>query len=104
MKFLKDGSELDAAIDIQAPELDGSDWICRYEIHWPDGVQSNFAKGFDSVQALHLSTQRICLDLYMSKYHAAGTLYWDKPGSGYGLPITPNGRSFLVGDDKIFEG
>jgi len=104
LKFQNRESEIDVQIDIHMPKLDESDWICHYEIHWPDGKQANFAKGFDSVQALHLGMQRICLDLYMSKYHTTGNLYWDKPGSGYGFPITPNGRSFLVGDDKIFEG
>ncbi|WP_157085371.1 DUF6968 family protein [Methylobacterium sp. Leaf99] len=104
LKFQNKGSELDVKIDIHMPEPNESDWICRYDIQWPDSTQSNFAKGSDSIQALHLGLQRICLDLYMSEYHATGNLFWSAPGGGYGFPITRNGRSFLIGDDKTFEG
>lgn len=91
-------------VRIFRPETDGVDWTCRYEIDWPDGRRVSAAAGFDSVQALHLALQKIGIDLYMSRYHATGSLSWGPPGSGYGFPVPKNGRGLLVGNDKRFEG
>jgi hypothetical protein len=58
--------------------------------------------GVDAFQALHLTLERIGLDLYTSPYHAAGELVWEKPGDGYGFPVPPNVRHLLVGADRQF--
>lgn len=91
-------------VRIFQPETDGIDWTCRYEIDWPSEQRVSEAAGFDSIQSLHLALQKIGIDLYMSDYHATGNLYWESPGNGYGFPVPKNGRDFLVGDDKRFEG
>ena len=78
--------------------------MCRYEIDWPEVTRKSFAAGLDSVQALHLALQKIGIDIYMSKHHESGALIWINPDDGYGFPVPKNGRDFLIGSDKTFEG
>ncbi len=92
------------AIRVFRPETDGTDRTCRYEIDWPEGLRASAVCGLDSVQALHLALQKLGADLYGSRYHAAGRLSWGPLGSGYGFPVPKNGRDFLIGDDKRYEG
>jgi hypothetical protein len=91
-------------ISISAPEISDGMWICRYTIGWPDAARDSFGAGVDSVQAIHLTLQKIGIELYGSAYHKAGILVFEKPGDGYGFPIPKNGRYLLVGADKTFEG
>ena len=56
------------------------------------------------MQALNLTLQKIGTELYMNPYHAAGELVWKGPGEGYGFPVPKNGRDFLIGFDKEFDG
>ena len=87
-----------------APTKEEADWICRYEIDWPYAQRASFAAGLDSMQAVYLAQQKIGIDIYMSHYHAEGSIYWQTPKSGYGFPVPRNGRVFLVGEDKMFDG
>ncbi|MFD0935485.1 DUF6968 family protein [Methylobacterium trifolii] len=98
------GADSEIQIRIMNPEFNQDQWICRYEIQWPNAQRSSFAAGVDSVQALHLALQKIGLDLYMSDGHASGNLVWMEAGKGYGFPVPKNGRDFLIGFDKEFEG
>jgi hypothetical protein len=98
------GGNLPVKITMFAPERDESSWLCKYTIDWPSGVRSGFAAGFDAVQALHLTLQKIGIDLYMSEYHASGRLSWGEKGAGYGFPVPGNARDVLIGDDLNFEG
>ncbi|WP_375463193.1 DUF6968 family protein [uncultured Methylobacterium sp.] len=63
-------------VHLHAPELDDGAWICRYEIEWPEGTRSSYGAGFDAVQAIHLTLQKIGLELYKSEPHAKGRLAW----------------------------
>src|SRR5689334_24897500 len=83
-----------------APEETGSDWTCRYEIDWPDGTRKGAAVGWDAVQSLLFALQMIGSELYASEYHEAGTLAWDKPGDGYGFPVSWNVQDIHVGNDR----
>ncbi|MGU3542782.1 DUF6968 family protein [Methylobacterium sp. A52T] len=87
-----------------APEYADGHWICRYTIGWPEHPWDSFGAGVDALQALHLTMQKIGIDLYSSAAHKAGSLMWEKPADGYGFPIPKNGRDLLIGLDKVFEG
>lgn len=104
LSYRTDGSELQIEVLISTPERDGSSWVCRYEIDWPHERRYSFSAGIDAVQALHLTLQKICIDIYMSEYHASGRLSWGETGAGYGFPVPRTGRDLLIGDDLNFEG
>jgi hypothetical protein len=90
-------------IQVFSPEksINGS-WSCRYEIGWPDKKKIVEAGGFDAMQALISALQMIGADLYATNYHKAGQLFWDKPGQGYGFPVTSGLRDLLVGEDAKY--
>lgn len=90
-------------VHLHAPELDDGAWICRYEIEWPEGTRSSYGAGFDAVQALHLTLQKIGIELYKSESHAKGRLAWGALGEGYGFPVPGTMRDVLIGDDRRFE-
>jgi hypothetical protein len=104
LNYIVAGSDVGVAVRLFAPEFDGVSWVCRYQIDWPHGRRTGFAAGLDSVQALHLTMQKIGIDIYTSEYHATGRLAWEKQGAGYGFPVPKNARDVLVGDDREFEG
>lgn len=85
------------------PESDASDWICRYEIEWPEGIRKSRGHGIDAFQALHLTLQKIGIELYASSYHRDGQLCWKGQGDGYGFPVMKNARHLLVGDDAKYD-
>lgn len=92
-------------ISIQAPVEDPlRGWRCAYEIGWPDKPRYSAGYGIDAVQALHLTLQKIGIELYTSEAHEEGRLWFDRPGSGYGFPVPKNVRDLLIGDDARFEG
>jgi hypothetical protein len=93
---------VDVDVRIAAPTLDRGSWFCRFEIGWPDGPRVGEAWGADAIQAFHLTMQAIALHLYGSEHHHEGTLYWQKPGKGYGFPLPKNLASEHIGDDKDF--
>jgi len=93
---------IDLPVRIHAPEKAGAEWICRFEIEWPEGRVERWGAGVDAVQALWIALQMIGTEIYTSQKHEAGQVAWLEPGRGYGLPVPNNMRDLLVGDDKSF--
>lgn len=104
LKIRNRGINANVSVNLFIPEFADGAWVCRYEIDWPEGARRSFAAGIDAMQALYLALQKIGIDLYMSSHHAAGHLIWNEPNDGYGFPVPKNGREFLIGSDKAFEG
>jgi hypothetical protein len=96
------GRSSNVAIRIHAPEKKGSQWICRFEIGWPEETADRWGEGTDSMQALLIAVQMIGAEIYASRYHEAGQLSWLAEGRGYGFPVANMMRDLLVGDDKKF--
>jgi len=92
----------DVGVRFDQPIDHGTHWTCGFEIDWPSGPMKKEAEGIDSVQALLLAFQMAGTILYVSSYHEAGLLWWDKPGDGYGFPTPTGMRDILVGRDKRF--
>jgi hypothetical protein len=97
-----DKGEQKVAIRLHSPEPGKVDWICRFEIDWPEGKGERQAAGIDAVQAIIHALQMIGAELYTSPQHKAGRLEWLAPGHGYGFPVANNIRDLLIGDDKTF--
>ncbi len=95
---LPDG-ERSVKVALSAPTPIEQHWSCAYSIGWPEGERRFRAEGLDSLQALVLAMQMVSAELYASKYHAAGQLYFEQPGSGFGIPVAPNMRSRLTSTD-----
>lgn len=102
LKIVEGDTERSVVIRLFIPEEDGPAWKCMYEIGWPEKIRTFNAFGNDAFQAIELAMQLIGAELYASEYHAAGTLGFDAPGSGYGFPVAKTLRDILVGDDKAF--
>ena len=100
LKLRHAGDEVEIPIRIFAPQAQPVDWLCRFEIDWPDGVLAAGAMGIDAVQALELALKMIGALIYASDHHASGKLMWLEPGKGYGFPVTSGIRALLVGEDK----
>ena len=98
------GDEVFIPVSLFSPVRNDQDWGCQYSIEWPDGIETESAYGIDSVQALILAIQRVGNSLYLSDYHKAGRLRWEKPHDGYGFPVTNIIRDLLIGSDKANEG
>jgi hypothetical protein len=96
------GPDVDVAVRIFAPESNGSDWSCQYEIDWPEGTRKGLAMGIDSVQALLFALEKVGVEIYTSDHHRSGKLMWHGPERGYGFPVPQNLRDLLVGDDAKF--
>jgi hypothetical protein len=88
-------------INIEVPTEGDRCWECAYTIGWPEGERTAVVRGYDGVQALYLTMQRIALELYGSPHHANGSLFWDKPGAGYGFPMPKVGYEDLIGEDRV---
>jgi len=102
LKLQREKDVFEIVIRIFAPEGNGRTWLCRYEIHWPEGRQIMNAGGFDSVQAILLAFQMIGADIYTSPYHKSGRLVFEAPGMGYGFPVPETLRHLLVGNDREY--
>lgn len=98
----KDGHNVEIPIRIHAPEKADVDWICRFEIEWPEGPVARWGAGIDAVQSLWIALQMIGAEIYTSHHHETGRLAWLAPDRGYGFPVSSNIRDLLVGDDKRF--
>ena len=100
---LKDASSLkDIKIALSAPVLDGASWFCSFSIAWPEGERTLRVGGADSMQALVCALQLLGAELYASNYHKAGRLVFNEQVLGYGIPVPPNFRPDLVGDDAKY--
>jgi hypothetical protein len=97
-----DEAEREIPIHIHAPEKAEIDWICRFEIGWPDGKVERWGGGVDHVQALFSALEMIGALLYTSDQHRSGALMWLSPTCGYGFPVPQGIRDLLAGDDKKF--
>jgi hypothetical protein len=102
LKLRLGSSDIDVPIRIYAPKANGIDWTCHYEIGWPEGTRKSYAAGIDAIQVLHLALQKIGVDVYTSKHHESKALSWEKPGRGYGFPVSKNIRDLLEGDDAKY--
>ena len=91
-------------VTLFTPEAGSLNGSCRFDIEWPDGLESQTIYGLDEMQALMLAMQNIGFRVYMSDYHKTGRLYFDEPGKGYGFPMHKTCRDMLIGDDARFEG
>ena len=102
LKLRQTAGVVDLPIRIFTPRREGASWFCKFEVGWPDGTLTMDAGGVDAVQALELALKMIGAQLYASDHHASGALVWQRPGRGYGFPVTNGIRDMLIGDDKRF--
>lgn len=91
--------DVEVTVDIFLPEKDGNAWRCRYEIGWPSGKWESFGGGYDSVQAIVSTLQKIGVEIYFSLEHQSGNLNWGEDWKGYGFPVPADARELLIGDD-----
>ena len=94
--------DIEIPVRIHAPEKSKVDWICRFEIGWPEGKAERWGSGVDAIQALLIAMQMIGAEVYASSQHQSGRLEWLEAGRGYGFPVSDNIRNLLVGDDRRF--
>lgn len=99
---LRDPLDRDVAIRMYAPERAEVDWVCRFEIDWPEQKAERWGAGIDGVQAMISALQMIGAEIYARAESKSGKLEWLEPGRGYGFPVPANVRDLLVGDDKQF--
>jgi hypothetical protein len=99
LKLRQGERHVDVAVRIFAPQRERDHWLCGYEIDWPEGTRKFAAHGVDSVQAIELVLKLIGSEIYTSDYHKSKMLMWEKPGAGYGFPVTKNIKDLLEGDD-----
>jgi len=103
LKIRNGAADIAVPVSIFAPQQsECGDWLCRYEIGWPEGHRIMHGAGVDAMQALVSTMQMIGAELYSSAYHKSGRLYWDEPGRGYGFPVPGNIRELLQGDDATY--
>lgn len=86
-------------LNVYEPERLGDDHICRYEIHWPDGIRGGRGVGVDQIQALLSALRKLGVDVYCSEAAKSGELVWLEKGNGYGLPLPTEIRELSRGDD-----
>ena len=89
-------------VRIHAPENANGDWICRFDIAWPEGRVERWGTGIDAVQALLFAMQMIGAEVYARSEHKSGRLEWLEAGRGYGFPVPNTIADLLVGDDRRF--
>ncbi len=69
-----------AHIRVFAPQPDGRDWRCDYEIAWPGRPRRSYAMGVDGFQALQLAMFSVATDLSTSEECKAGDIkIFDEP-------------------------
>ena len=87
LKLRQQGLELEVPVSLFAPERSGTDWQCRFEIGWPEGIYQGWAAGLDAMQAVCLALQTIGATLYASEYHQSWIADVGPAGNGYGFPL-----------------
>lgn len=105
LQLLVGDEHRDVPITLFAPKKEErGGWFCRYTIDWPHERFESEGWGKDALQAISLTLNKIGNEIYASAYHESGQLIWEKPGGGYGFPVTKSVRAFLVGEDARFDG
>lgn len=99
LKLHGEKHDTEILIRIHGPERAKTDWICRFEIEWPEEKVSRWGAGVDAIQSVIHALQMIGAEIYASGHHEAGKLSWLMPGAGYGFPVPNTIRDLLVGDD-----
>ena len=90
------------AVGKPQPCPDGVDWYCPYEKLGIGSGHVKYAVGVDPVQALVLALAMLGAELYCSPEYEAGRLSWDCGAAkgDLGLPVTPNIRDVLPGNNS----
>ncbi len=102
LKLRQGSADFEVPVRIHAPRKNDAEWICDYEIGWPEGARNSYAGSLDAVQALQLALQKIGIELYTSEHHKAGHLRSGNAWNGYGFPVPANAKDLLVGDDAKY--
>jgi hypothetical protein len=58
------------------PELVDIDYVCRYEVEWPNKQLSSKSFGIDQVQALLLAMQKVHADLLFLRVKKGSKVEW----------------------------
>ncbi|MEM8777244.1 MAG: hypothetical protein AAGF53_19645 [Pseudomonadota bacterium] len=69
------------------PEEDEVDYVCRYEIDWPNKVVASKSFGVDQVQALLLAMQKAHVELLFARVKNRQRVEWLED-ENLGLPIS----------------
>lgn len=93
---------INVPINVYAPVRNNTDWICRFDITWPNEKIEQWGTGEDGIEAIFHALKMIGALLYASDYHRQGRLHWLAPGAGFGFPVAKNIRDILEGDDKRY--
>lgn len=94
--------DVEIPIRIHAPERAQVDWMCRFDIGWPEGKAERWGTGVDAVQALVMALQMVGVEVYASRHHESGRLRWLAGGEGYGFPVSNSVRDLLEGNDAKY--
>ena len=96
--------DMPVVIRMFLPEPIETTWDCRYEIDWPEGTIKSHTQGNDALHAIELAMQKLGTEVYMSRYHHEGKMWWIKPWVGYGFPMPKEARDLMIGHDALFYG
>jgi hypothetical protein len=66
----------DIVINIHAPDPARVDWLCRYDIGWPERKVERHGAGIDAVRGMMHALKMIGAELYTSDHHRSGRLEW----------------------------
>lgn len=102
LKLRQGQNDASVAVRVFMPERGANSWTTRYEIDWPEATRKGVAHGLNSVQALMLALKMVGSEIYTSNYHKSKKLMWERPGQGYGFPVSQNIRDLLEGDDAKY--
>ncbi len=97
-----DDGDKEIQIRLHAPEKAPVDWVCRFEIDWPEGRAERWGAGMDGIDAVLAALKLIGAEINASDYKKSGRLVWLAPGRGFGFPVPNNIRDLLEGDDARY--
>ena len=81
------GGSAEVVVRFARPAQDSVDFICEYEVAWPDRKKRLRAYGVDEVQALLIAMQNVHADLLTSREFGTGQLRWLE-SDDLGLPLS----------------
>lgn len=84
------------------PELDGSDWRCKFAISGIASASPSYAMGADAIQSLLLALVSASSTLYYSQEYAQGNIRWDGGDTVFdlGLPVSDVVRTDIENKQK----